>query len=274
MKLWWRRCVRVSRGKNCDGDIVGQVVSRSHEARGKQRDPQFACSSRVDENLPFFRSAFWEANFLWLGTSAGDLVVRSEPVKKDRGVVADQLFFAEAAVGLVPLIDPVDHSQQREGCRPWMDVVLGSQPALHCLDRVFEEVDITPLARVNPLAEPRGECAVLMQNDGDFAVPAAQEHSDVARDARPQPLDGIRDLPHDVQNLLVEDIQSMIHDLEQDFILALEMVVQRSLAQIQGRGNILHRSGLVPALLEKPRGGSENVAPRVGDRRRLHRHPY
>jgi hypothetical protein len=53
----------------------------------------------------------------------------------------------------------------------------------------------------------------------------------------------------------------MIHDLEQDFVLALKVVIEPALAEFERGGDVVHRCGVVSALLEQAGGGAQDFLP-------------
>jgi hypothetical protein len=50
----------------------------------------------------------------------------------------------------------------------------------------------------------------------------------------------------------------MRHDVEQDFVFRLEVVIEAALGKLEGGGNIVHGSGIVSLLLKEPGGGSQD----------------
>ena len=73
---------------------------------------------------------------------------------------------------------------------------------------------------------------------------------DVQPDQRPQTLLWIGDAPHGIQHALLGNLHGMVHDLEQDFILAMEMMVKAALAQFERRRDIIHGSSVIASLLK------------------------
>ena len=51
----------------------------------------------------------------------------------------------------------------------------------------------------------------------------------------------------------------MAHDVEEDFVLALEVVVEAALAELERRGNVVHGGRVVAPLLEKPGGSAQDL---------------
>ena len=69
--------------------------------------------------------------------------------------------------------------------------------------------------------------------------------------------------PHRSDYPLIGDVQGVAHDVEQHLVLALKMVVEAALAELQRRGHVIHRGGIVAALLEQARGRAQDVLARV-----------
>jgi len=55
------------------------------------------------------------------------------------------------------------------------------------------------------------------------------------------------------------------HEIEQNFLFALKVVVEASLAKFEGGGNIVHRSRIVPSLLEQAGSGAQDFLPGIDD---------
>ena len=106
---------------------------------------------------------------------------------------------------------------------------------------------------------------VLVQHHCNLTVARAEHDFDVQSDQCPQSVAGIGDSTHWLEHALLGDLHGMVHDLEQDFVFTLEVVVEASLAQLECGGDIVHRRGVVPALLKQPCGGAQNFLPGVDD---------
>src|SRR5207253_11404842 len=63
---------------------------------------------------------------------------------------------------------------------------------------------------------------------------------------------------------LLGDVHSVIHQIEKDFILALKMMVEPALAQLQRGRNVVHGGRVVAALLEKASCRVQDILARVG----------
>ena len=53
----------------------------------------------------------------------------------------------------------------------------------------------------------------------------------------------------------------MVHQVEENLVFALEMVIQPALAELQSGRNIIHGSGVVSTLLEEAGGGAQDFLP-------------
>src|SRR5437762_12316072 len=105
---------------------------------------------------------------------------------------------------------------------------------------------------------------VLVQHDGDFTITHAKYDVDMSSDERAQPLFRLQDAAHWVDHALLGDVHGMIHQIEKDLVLTLEMMVKAAFAQLQGSCNVVHRGRVVASLLEKARCGMQDVLARVG----------
>ena len=82
------------------------------------------------------------------------------------------------------------------------------------------------LAGVDTLAQGGRERMVLVQHDGDLAVAFAEHDGDVAADQGAQALFGVGDGLDRGDDPLLGDVHGVAHQVEEDFVLALEMVVK------------------------------------------------
>jgi hypothetical protein len=105
---------------------------------------------------------------------------------------------------------------------------------------------------------------ILVQHDRDFPITLAQHDFDMQSDKHAQALFRVRDAAHWVDHALLGDVHGVIHQIEKDFILALEMMVETAFAQLQRGRNVVHRGRVVAALLEKACCGMQDVLARVG----------
>ena len=68
---------------------------------------------------------------------------------------------------------------------------------------------------------------------------------------------------HGIENAVLGDLHGMVHDLVEDFVFALEVMVEATFAELQRRGDIVHGSGIVAALLEQASGGAQDFLPGI-----------
>ena len=102
-----------------------------------------------------------------------------------------------------------------------------------------------------------------MQHHRDFSVARAHDDFDVQANERAQPLFRVSHGAHRIDHPLFGDIHRLAHDVKQDLVLALEMVVKPALAQLERSGDVVHRSRIVATLLEQARGGVQNFLPGI-----------
>src|SRR5271166_6488671 len=112
---------------------------------------------------------------------------------------------------------------------------------------------------------------VLMQHDGDFAIPRAEHDLDVQADQGPQPLYGVEDAAYGGEHAILCDLHGMVHDLEQNLVLALEMMVKSALAELECGRDVVHRCGVISALLEEAGSGSQDFLPGINQSLASHR---
>ena len=91
---------------------------------------------------------------------------------------------------------------------------------------------------------------VFVQHDSDLAIARAEHDLDVKSNESAQTLLGIGDATDGIEHALVCDLHGMVHDFEQDLVLALKVVVEAAFAQLESGSDIVHGSGVVAALLE------------------------
>ena len=73
---------------------------------------------------------------------------------------------------------------------------------------------------------------------------------------------------------LLRDLHGMVHDLEQDFVLALKVVIEAALAELERGGDVVHGSRVVAALLKQAGGRTQNFLPGIDHRLASHRVPW
>ncbi len=105
---------------------------------------------------------------------------------------------------------------------------------------------------------------VFVQHDRDLAVSDAEHHFDVPPDQAAQALLGIGNGAHGVDHPFLGDIHGVFHEVEEDFVLALEVVIEAAFAELEGSGNIVHGGSIVPLLLKQAGGSAQNLLARVG----------
>src|SRR5205807_3217880 len=63
----------------------------------------------------------------------------------------------------------------------------------------------------------------------------------------------------------LRDFHGVIHDVEENLVLAAKMMVEPAFAELERRGNIVHGSGVVPLLAEEAGGGTQDFLAGVGN---------
>ena len=187
----------------------------------------------------------------------------------------------------IPLVNPIDHAQQRKSRGARAHSALGMNAVtslplpfllrfvlhflLHFPHQVFEEVYIIFFAGVDALAQSRRKRMIFVQHHRNFAVPRAEHGLDVQPDQRPQPLFRIGDPAHRSDHTILRDLHRMVHDLEQDFVFALKVVVESALTELERRRDVVHRRGVIAALLKQTRGRTQDFLPGLDHRLAGHR---
>src|SRR5437588_1294248 len=186
------------------------------------------------------------------------------PGEKDFGVLPDEVLLLQRTFWPVPLVNPIDHSEQCERSRPMRDVSALAH-ALNFQDQLLDKMDVLLLASVDALAQPGRQGMIFMENYGDLPVARSQDQLDVQANQRSQTLLGIRQGAHRRQHPRLRDFHGVIHDVEENLVLAAKMMVEPAFAELERRGNIVHGSGVVPLLAEEAGGGTQDFLAGVGN---------
>ena len=67
----------------------------------------------------------------------------------------------------------------------------------------------------------------------------------------------------EIEQRVLRDLHGVVHDFVEDFIFALEVVVEAALAELERAGDVVHGSRVVAALLEQAGGGAQDFLPGV-----------
>jgi hypothetical protein len=105
---------------------------------------------------------------------------------------------------------------------------------------------------------------ILVQHNGDFAVLRLQHGTDVEPNTGTETLFGVGEGEHGLLHLIFGDLHGVLHDVEEDLVFALKVVIESALAELEGGGEIIHGSGIVAALAKQLGGSVENVVTGVG----------
>jgi hypothetical protein len=104
---------------------------------------------------------------------------------------------------------------------------------------------------------------VFVQHHGNLAIARAEHDLDVQPDEGAQALFGIGDATHRIQDAFLGDLHGVVHDLEQDFVFALKVVIEAAFAELERGGDVVHGSGIVAPLLEQAGGGAQDFLPGI-----------
>ena len=178
--------------------------------------------------------------------------------EEDLGILTRDICFGKRALRLVPLVDPIDHAEKSEGGSAWADAGFGSAGALYIGDQVFHKVNVVLLSSVDALAESRRQRMILVQHDSDFAIARAQDYFDMKTDECAEPFFGIRNATSAIDDAFLGNVHRMGHDVKEDFVLALKMVIQPAFRKFEGRSDVVHRGGVITLLLKKTSSGVQD----------------
>jgi len=125
--------------------------------------------------------------------------------------------------------------------------------------------------------ERRRQRMILVQHDRNLTVFGTDHNLDVQPDQRAQAFfdsgntDSV-DAAHHIDDPFLGDVHGMRHDVEQDFVFRLEVVIEAALGKLERGGDIVHGSGIVSALLKEAGGGAQDFLARF-DGSFAERHP-
>ena len=77
-----------------------------------------------------------------------------------------------------------------------------------------------------------------------------------------------------IDDAFLGDVHGVGHDVEEDFVFALKMMVEPALGEFEGRGDVVHGGGIVPLLLKKASGGVQDVLAGINSSFAGHRRPW
>ena len=103
-------------------------------------------------------------------------------MEKNVCVLPDDCVSSQRTVGFVPLIDPVDHSDQRKGRGTRRDWRRRITRALNVGDEMLDEVQVILLASVDFAPERRRQRMILVQHDRNLTVFGTDHNLDVQPD--------------------------------------------------------------------------------------------
>src|SRR5450755_1154439 len=184
-----------------------------------------------------------------------------ENASEDQGSeLRDEVGCLQFALRFVPLVNPVDHAKKCKGGGAGADGTFKRPDSLplilHLGNQIFHEMNVFLLARVDAFTQGRRQWMILMQHHSDLAIARAEDDFEMQANQSAQAFLGADDAAHWRDYALLGQFHGVIHDLEQDFVFALKVVVQSALAQLERGGDVVHGSRVVPALLEQTSGGT------------------
>ena len=112
---------------------------------------------------------------------------------------------------------------------------------------------------------------IFVQHHRNFPIARAEHDFDVQAYQRAQALLGTGDAAHGFDHELLRDLHGMVHDLEQDFVLALKVVIEPAFAEFERGGDVVHGGRVISALLKQPGGGAQNFLPGIDHSLACHR---
>ncbi len=91
---------------------------------------------------------------------------------------------------------------------------------------------------------------VFVQHHGNFPVPRAEHDLNVQPNQGAQALFRIGDAANRIEHTLLGDLHGVVHDLVQDFVFTLKVMIEAAFAQLERGGNVVHGGSVVTALLK------------------------
>src|SRR6266567_8051307 len=107
------------------------------------------------------------------------LSVAKQSPKKEIHVRLGEFFLFNGARDVVPLVQPVDNSQKREGRQTRWNQSRSPGFLLHLGDEIFQKTNVGSLARVDFSPQSAFERPVLVQDDGDLQISRADNQVDM-----------------------------------------------------------------------------------------------
>jgi hypothetical protein len=117
---------------------------------------------------------------------------------------------------------------------------------------------------------------ILVQHDGNLTVFGTEHHLNVQPDQSAQAFlsyvnasyvnAGWVNTAHHIDDPLLGDRHGVRHDVEQDFIFGLKVVIEAALGEFERRRHIIHGSGIVSPLLKETGGGTQDFLARLEPR--------
>jgi hypothetical protein len=114
---------------------------------------------------------------------------------------------------------------------------------------------------------------VLVQHDRNLAVFWTEHKLDVQPDQGAQTFfsyvsagyvsagsvkAGSVDATHHIDDPFLGDVHGVRHDVEQDLVFRLKVVIEAAFGELEGGGDVVHGSGIVSLLLKEARGGAQD----------------
>src|ERR1700737_4842488 len=112
---------------------------------------------------------------------------------------------------------------------------------------------------------------VFVKHDGDLTITRAENNLDVQADQGAKTLMHIGNGAHGIDHPLLRDIHGVVHDLEQYLVLALKVMVQAALAELERGRYVVHGGGVIATLLKKAGSSTQDFLPRVNQGFTSHR---
>src|SRR5450631_2208865 len=125
-------------------------------------------------------------------------------------------------------------------------------------DEILDEVQVIFLAPVDLAAERGWQRMVLVQHHRNLTVFRTEHNLNVQTDQSAQALFDAVDAAHHIDDSLLGDVHGMRHDVKQNLVLRLEVVIKPALGELERGGDVVHRSGIVPLLLKEAGGSAQD----------------
>src|SRR5579859_6465780 len=160
-----------------------------------------------------------------------------KPAEKKVGVNRGQFILLDGAAGLVPLVEPIDDSEQRKSGRTRSKQGFAALLFLDARDEALEIMDVLALARVDFFMERSFERPIFVEDNRDFKVARPHNQVDVADDRLSELFTGVGNILDFIENRLLQDVHAVVHDFVEEVVLTYDVMIQTGFSKAHGIGD-------------------------------------